>query len=200
MTSFVVRRFIGRGPLTELSANPDGSLFHPGQVPEVCPREDLAELVAAETPLGPEQAAARLSVRRCDRGPSARALAQLACRAEPLTHELLDALPQAPPPGTVRSLLVIAGVLPERNEHLARLQRWVTSELPRLPSHQARRDRFLHPLGQGPESDRPARTARAGPPVRVTQPRTTTRMRRAVDKASPYVLPGKFPHRPSNPH
>ncbi|GGV02357.1 hypothetical protein GCM10010211_82110 [Streptomyces albospinus] len=42
VASFVVRRFIDRGPLTELSANPDGSLLHPGQVSEVCQREDLA--------------------------------------------------------------------------------------------------------------------------------------------------------------
>ncbi|MFG2030338.1 hypothetical protein [Streptomyces sp. NPDC048825] len=57
--SFVVRRFIGRKLLTELSATPDGSLVHPGQVAEVCKREDLTELVAADTPLGPEQAATR---------------------------------------------------------------------------------------------------------------------------------------------
>ncbi|MEU9191133.1 hypothetical protein AB0D14_42920 [Streptomyces sp. NPDC048484] len=66
VTSFVVRRFIGRKLLTELSANSDGSLVHPGQVAEVCKREDLAELVAADTPLGPEQAAARLGVRRVE--------------------------------------------------------------------------------------------------------------------------------------
>ncbi|MGW7658407.1 hypothetical protein ACWGJ7_42145, partial [Streptomyces tendae] len=34
----------------------------PDQVAEVCRREDLAHLVAADTPLGPEQAAARLRV------------------------------------------------------------------------------------------------------------------------------------------
>ncbi|MGW0538112.1 hypothetical protein [Streptomyces sp. NPDC003032] len=66
VTSFVVRRLIDRGLLTELSANPDGSLLHPGQVAEVCRREDLAELVAANTPLGPNQAAERLGVRRVD--------------------------------------------------------------------------------------------------------------------------------------
>ncbi|MFF1446374.1 hypothetical protein [Streptomyces sp. NPDC058295] len=66
VTSVVVRRFIGRKLLTELSANPDGSLVQPGQVAEVCRREDLAELVAADTPLGPKQAAARIGVRRAD--------------------------------------------------------------------------------------------------------------------------------------
>ncbi|GAA2264984.1 hypothetical protein GCM10010232_66480 [Streptomyces amakusaensis] len=67
VTAFVVRRFTDRGLLAELAANPDGgSLLHPGQVADVCRREDLADLVAADTPLGPEQAAARLRVRRVD--------------------------------------------------------------------------------------------------------------------------------------
>ncbi|WSC34075.1 hypothetical protein OG902_46945 (plasmid) [Streptomyces sp. NBC_01768] len=65
MTAFVVRRFIDRGLLVELSANSGGgTLVHPDQVAEVCRRADLAGLVAADTPLGPEQAAARLRVRR----------------------------------------------------------------------------------------------------------------------------------------
>ncbi|AEY94310.1 hypothetical protein SHJG_p1179 (plasmid) [Streptomyces hygroscopicus subsp. jinggangensis 5008] len=66
VTAFVVRRFVDRGLLVDLSANPDGTLHHPDQVAEVCRREDLADLVAADTPLGPEQAAARLRVRRAD--------------------------------------------------------------------------------------------------------------------------------------
>ncbi|GAA3163820.1 hypothetical protein [Streptomyces ramulosus] len=66
VTAFVVRRFIDRGLLVNLSANPDGTLHHPDQVDQVCRREDLADLVAADTPLGPEQAAARLKVRRAD--------------------------------------------------------------------------------------------------------------------------------------
>ncbi|MFF8287482.1 hypothetical protein ACF06W_32860 [Streptomyces albus] len=66
VTGFVVRRFVDRGLLADLSATPDGTLHHPGQVDQVCRREDLADLVAADTPLGPEQAAARLGVRRAD--------------------------------------------------------------------------------------------------------------------------------------
>ncbi|RSS81471.1 hypothetical protein EF919_40100, partial [Streptomyces sp. WAC02707] len=66
MTAFVVRRFVDRGLLADLSANPDGTLHHPGQVAEVCHREDLADLPAANTPLGPEQAASSLRVRRAD--------------------------------------------------------------------------------------------------------------------------------------
>ncbi|MFI0915567.1 hypothetical protein [Streptomyces abikoensis] len=66
VTSFVVRRLVARDLLVDLSGNPEGTLHHPGQVAEVCTREDLAELVAANTPLGPDQAAARLRVRRCE--------------------------------------------------------------------------------------------------------------------------------------
>ncbi|MFF1717395.1 hypothetical protein [Streptomyces sp. NPDC058268] len=66
VTAFVVRRFVDRCLLVDLSANPNGTLHHPDQVAEVCARKDLADLVAADTPLGPEQAAARLRVRRAD--------------------------------------------------------------------------------------------------------------------------------------
>jgi hypothetical protein len=66
VTSFVVRRLIDLRLLTDLSANPDGSLVNPDQVDTVCARDDLAELVAANAPLGPDQAALRLSVRRTD--------------------------------------------------------------------------------------------------------------------------------------
>ncbi|MFB7037411.1 MULTISPECIES: hypothetical protein [unclassified Streptomyces] len=66
MTSFAVRRFITRGLLVDLPGKPKGTLHHPGQVAEVCARADLAELVAADTPLGPDQAAARLQVRRVE--------------------------------------------------------------------------------------------------------------------------------------
>ncbi|MEU2086303.1 hypothetical protein ABZ569_31065 [Streptomyces albus] len=54
MTTFVARRFVDRGLLVGLSANPDGTLHHPSQVDRVCRREDLAGLVSAGTPLGPE--------------------------------------------------------------------------------------------------------------------------------------------------
>ncbi|MFI1015765.1 hypothetical protein [Streptomyces sp. NPDC020965] len=66
VTAFVVRRFVDRGLLVDLSADPDGTLHHHDQVDQVCRREDLADLVAADTPLGPEQAATRLRVRRAD--------------------------------------------------------------------------------------------------------------------------------------
>ncbi|MFE5512273.1 FGGY family carbohydrate kinase [Streptomyces sp. NPDC056529] len=68
VTAFVMRRFVDRGLLVTLSASPDGTLHHPGQVDQVCRREDLTELVAADTPLGPEQATARLWVCRIEFG------------------------------------------------------------------------------------------------------------------------------------
>ncbi|MBQ0967665.1 XRE family transcriptional regulator [Streptomyces sp. RK23] len=286
------------------------------------------------------------------RSPSAKALAQLAGRAEPLTHELLDALPQGTTTRHVRSLLVVAGVLPERNEHLARLEQWLTSKLPALPGHQAMvirpfaewhvvrdarrraaRDRYSYGAASGDINDiqaairfltwldereqqlgslgqaefdlwltsyptqqgvigsfirwaaarrltSPLELPKRGRPFamnfqtadeydqqlrrclndttlprevriigalvrlyalpvtkiieittdrfhqdgtgayltidrhpvllpprlgqlikeQIAQPRTTTRVRRALDEASPYLLPGKFPHRPRNPH
>ncbi|MFJ4873347.1 hypothetical protein [Streptomyces sp. NPDC088757] len=38
VASFVVRRFVARGLLVNLSGNPKGTLHHPGQVAEVCAR------------------------------------------------------------------------------------------------------------------------------------------------------------------
>ncbi|GHJ97759.1 hypothetical protein SNE510_72780 [Streptomyces sp. NE5-10] len=66
MTAFVARRFVDCGLLVDLSANPDGTMRHPGQVEKLCRREDLADPIAAATPLGPEQATARLGARRAD--------------------------------------------------------------------------------------------------------------------------------------
>ncbi|MFD4561645.1 hypothetical protein ACFWP5_46300 [Streptomyces sp. NPDC058469] len=66
VTAFVVHRLITRGLLTDLSGNPDGSLLNPDQVDTVCQHEDPAALVAANTPLGPDQAAERLQVRRVE--------------------------------------------------------------------------------------------------------------------------------------
>ncbi|WP_411076493.1 hypothetical protein [Streptomyces sp. cmx-4-7] len=66
VSSFVVRRFITRGLLVDLSGNPKGTLHQPGQVTEVCARGNLAELVAADAPLGPDQAADHLPARRVE--------------------------------------------------------------------------------------------------------------------------------------
>ncbi|WP_243741208.1 hypothetical protein [Streptomyces sp. 8K308] len=62
----VVGRSGGGADCGERAGDPNGSLLHPGQVDDLCRRGDLAELVAANSPLGPDQAAERLGVRRTD--------------------------------------------------------------------------------------------------------------------------------------
>lgn len=54
VTAFVIRRPVAHGLLTELSGNPDGSLLNPDQVDAAGRCEDLADLVAAATPLRPD--------------------------------------------------------------------------------------------------------------------------------------------------
>ncbi|MET8703610.1 hypothetical protein ABZW10_32885 [Kitasatospora sp. NPDC004723] len=66
VAGFTVRRFVALGLLVDLSGNPEGLLLHPDQVAEVCARPDLADLVARESGLGPDQAAQRLGVRRTE--------------------------------------------------------------------------------------------------------------------------------------
>ncbi|AZP14786.1 hypothetical protein EJC51_00550 [Streptomyces aquilus] len=67
VTAFVVRRLIARGLLTDLSAVRDTVLVNPDQVDAVCSRPDLAAMVAADTPLGPDQASR--AVLRASAGP-----------------------------------------------------------------------------------------------------------------------------------
>lgn len=59
MTTFVVRRSSTAACWAARARTRPPTLHHPGQVDQVCRREDLADLVAADNPLGPEQAAAR---------------------------------------------------------------------------------------------------------------------------------------------
>jgi hypothetical protein len=66
VSTFLVRRLIDRGLLTDLTTNADHELVSPEQVTEVRARPDLAQLAAADAPLGPDQAAEHLRVRRVD--------------------------------------------------------------------------------------------------------------------------------------
>ncbi|MCL8015848.1 hypothetical protein [Streptomyces sp. AS02] len=66
VSTFAVRRLIAYGLLTDLSANPEAVRINPDQVTAVCGIEGLARRLADEAPLGPDQAAARLGVRRVD--------------------------------------------------------------------------------------------------------------------------------------
>ncbi|WP_405961960.1 hypothetical protein OG713_44310 [Streptomyces sp. NBC_00723] len=50
-----------------------------------------------------------------------------ACR--PLTHDLLDTLPHGKTVAHLRAVLAAAGVLPARDEHLTRLERWINHQL-----------------------------------------------------------------------
>ena len=52
-------------------------------------------------------------------------VAELATGQRPLTHEALDQMPDSRPLQHLRSVLVATGVLPPRDEHLARLEHWI---------------------------------------------------------------------------
>jgi hypothetical protein len=53
-------------------------------------------------------------------------LVDLAAGRRPLSHAALDELPASKPLAHLRSILVAAGALPARDEHLAQLERWTT--------------------------------------------------------------------------
>ncbi|MGW1752562.1 hypothetical protein ACWCRD_44670 [Streptomyces sp. NPDC002092] len=69
------------------------------------------------------------------RSPAARLLASLARSPDALTHQALDTLPPDANTAYVRGLLVTAGVLPQRQENLARLEIWLAGKLAQLPPH-----------------------------------------------------------------
>ena len=76
---------------------------------------------------------------------SARLLGRLARTGDPITHDLLDDLPQDQALHYVREVLVSSGVLPARNEHLERLAPWLEHLLHDKPAHHARLVRpFTH--------------------------------------------------------
>jgi hypothetical protein len=76
---------------------------------------------------------------------SARLLGRLARTGGPVTHDLLDDLPQTQSLHYVREVLVSSGVLPPRNTHLERLAPWLEHLLSGKPAHHARLVRpFTH--------------------------------------------------------
>jgi len=76
---------------------------------------------------------------------SARLLGSLARTGDPITHDLLDELPQTQALRYIRDMLVSSGVLPARNEHLERLAPWLEHLLHDKPAHHARLIRpFAH--------------------------------------------------------
>ena len=84
-------------------------------------------------------------VKWLDMSRSARLLGHLASTGGPITHDLLDDLPQDQALRYVREVLVSSGVLPARNEHLERLAPWLEHLLHGKPAHHARLIRpFTH--------------------------------------------------------
>jgi hypothetical protein len=76
---------------------------------------------------------------------SAQLLGSLARSGDPVTHDLLDDLPQTQALRYIREMLVSSSVLPARNEHLERLAPWLEHLLRDKPAHQARLIRpFAH--------------------------------------------------------
>ena len=76
---------------------------------------------------------------------SAQLLGSLARTGNPITHDLLDDLPQSQALRYIRDMLVSSGVLPARNEHLERLAPWLEHLLDDKPAHHARLIRpFAH--------------------------------------------------------
>lgn len=53
-------------------------------------------------------------------------LRELGRGQRPLTHSALDELPEGKPLNHLRAVLVATGALPTRDEHMARLERWIT--------------------------------------------------------------------------
>lgn len=65
-------------------------------------------------------------LRWLDKDTAAAVLREIGTGRRPLTHAALDELPDGKPIAHLRSMLVATGALPVRDEHLARLERWIT--------------------------------------------------------------------------
>jgi len=109
--------------LRDLLADSDG-LIPPALMPV------FATLVGAEPP--------KTMISWCRRSPTARLLARLAAENQPLTHSLLDELPQDSGLHFARQVLVHTGVLPERAEYLERIGPWIDKTLAGHPVEHAR--------------------------------------------------------------
>jgi len=94
---------------------------------------------------------------------SARLLAELAGRGEPISHDLLDQLAPAPGLHYLREVLILAGTLPPRNENLERIGPWLRQLLADVP---ARHTDILQPFAHWNVLHRARRRAhRDGPRV-----------------------------------
>jgi hypothetical protein len=106
-----------------------------GPCPRCVLRQRLRELLGdAEGVIRPELAALYENLatgrppsvlRWMQRGRAAEVLAELGSGSLSLTHRSLDELPPAKPVEHLRAVLVATRALPARDEHMARLERWV---------------------------------------------------------------------------
>lgn len=108
--------------LRDLLANPDGVVSQ--QLQPV-----VEALSATDRP--------RTLIRWLLRAP-AKLLSELAAKDQPLSHELLDDLPQTHALHYARRILVHASVLPTRNEYLERVEPWLEQLLADQPAHRAK--------------------------------------------------------------
>ncbi len=98
--------------LDALLAGPDGTI--------AAPLAKLrAAILAADNP--------RTALGWLGRSPAVGVLARLAAGAVPATHDTLDAADPSPAVEHLRALLVAAGLLPERDHHLARLEQAIAT-------------------------------------------------------------------------
>ena len=117
--------------LQELLAGPDGQIS-----PQLQPvREALA---AAERPRG--------VIHWITHSPNAELLARLAATGEPLTHELLDALPPGRHEFYVRQLLVSTGVFAEHHDDVERLPGLAGADPGHSPRRACAAAAAVHPL------------------------------------------------------
>jgi hypothetical protein len=98
------------------------------------------------------------------RGEAGTMLASLAATGRPLTHAVLDDLPNTGPTRYLRALLVSTAVLPDRDEYIERVTARLTGILADAPTHHARivrryatwdvlpRARRLHTPGRRPST------------------------------------------------
>ena len=111
---------------------------HPGQCGRCLINQRLNELLGPATEaLHPGLAALRHNIATADNPITARRwldkpsvapiLADLAAGRRPLTHQALDELPDNQPLAHLRQVLVSVGALPERDEQMIRIERFLTS-------------------------------------------------------------------------
>lgn len=73
------------------------------------------------------------ALRWLDKNQDSTVLRELATGERPLTHAALDELPGGKPIEHLRAVLVATGALPPRDEHLARLERWISWAIAERP-------------------------------------------------------------------